>query len=127
MIFVDTSVWIAADRNPAGTEADALRSLLVADHVEIALPVRLELLAGVPSQRRRAFQRALSALPVAYPTDDTWMLVDEWVPKAVDAGRRFAVTDLLIAALAYERGALVWSLYRDFDEMEQVGFVRLYG
>ena len=127
MIFVDTSVWIAADRNPIGSEAEALRSLLAADRVEVALPVRLELLAGIPSQRRQAFQRAFSALPVAYPTDDTWVLIDEWVPKAADEGRRFTVSDLLIAALAHQRGALVWSLDRDFGEMETVGFVRLYG
>jgi predicted nucleic acid-binding protein len=37
------------------------------------------------------------------------------------------VTDLIIAALAYERTAHVWSLDSDFEHMEKLGFVQLYG
>src|SRR4029453_7272686 len=127
MIFVDTSVWVAAQRNAACQEAERLRSLLDADVVEVAFPVRLELLAGVARKSRRSFQRLLSALPVSYPTDSTWERLGEWVIKAADEGHRFAMTDLLIAALADERRALVWSLDRDFEQMEKLGFIQLYG
>ena len=127
MIFVDTSVWVATQRNPSSLEAERLRSLLDADVVEVALPVRLELLAGVARKSRRSFQRLFSALPVSYPTDGTWERLGAWVIKAADAGHRFTMTDLIIAALADERAALVWSLDRDFEQMEKLGFVRLYG
>ena len=127
MIFVDTSVWVAATRNPSSPEAERLRSLLDGDVVEVALPVRLELLSGIARKDRRAFQRAFSALPVAYPTEETWQRMTAWVPEAADAGYRFTVSDLTIAALADERGALVWSLDGDFAQMEELGFVRLYG
>jgi predicted nucleic acid-binding protein len=127
MIFVDTSVWVAAQRHPSSQEAERLRSLLDADVVEVALPVRLELLAGVARKSRRSFQRLLSALPVSYPTDGTWERLGGWVIKAADAGHRFTVTDLIIAALAYERTAHVWSLDSDFEHMEKLGFVQLYG
>ena len=60
------------------------------------------------------------------PTDDTWSVVERWVEQAADAGQRFTVTDLLIAALAHELTALVWSQDRDFDRMTSLGFVQSY-
>ena len=126
MIIVDTSVWIAAQRQSQGEISRTLLSLLDADEVALALPVRLELLAGVGKADRRRFLRALSALPVLAPTEDTWQPLDEWVSRAADAGERFAVTDLLIARLAEEIGGLVWSLDADFVRMERLKLVDLY-
>ncbi len=126
MIVVDTSVWVEATRRPSGSVAATLGRLLDADEVALALPVRLELLAGVARRDRAAFRRGLSGLPVVVPTDDTWRLVEGWVGPAADAGERFAVTDLLIAGLAEDIGALVWSLDADFHRMAQRGLVRLY-
>ena len=69
----------------------------------------------------------LSALAVAYPTDETWTLVERWVTDAAEKGQRFGVGDLLIAALAAERNALVWSLDGDFERMERMKLIQLYG
>lgn len=126
MIVVDTSVWIAANRKTDGEEAIALRSLLDADEVALALPVRVELMTGVAARDRRALRTGLSGLPIVHPTDETWALIERWVPRAADAGQHFKVTDLLIGALASELGALVWSLDGDFERMEQLGLVQLY-
>jgi predicted nucleic acid-binding protein len=104
MIVVDTSVWVAAQRRPSGETARTLLSLLDADEVALALPVRLELLAGISKSDRPRFQRAFSALPVLMPTEETWAPLDEWIARAADAGQRFAITDLLIARLADEFG-----------------------
>jgi predicted nucleic acid-binding protein len=94
--------------------------------VALALPVRLELLAGIARKDRPAFARALSGLPVLRPTDDTWALVERWIPKAADKGHRFGVTGLLIAGMAHELGALVWSLDADFARLEALKMVRTY-
>lgn len=126
MIVVDTSVWIAAERKPESHEADVLRELLRADEVGLALPVRIELVTGVSPKNRRALRRGLSSLPVLRPTDETWDLLEQFVPQAADAGHHFKVIDLLIAALAEECGALVWSLDRHFVTMEQLRLVHLY-
>ena len=125
MIAVDTSVWVAALRK-AGGEAGGLAALLDADEVVLPVPVRIELLSGVSTTDRRRLRHALSALPLAYPTDDTWALIDTWIELAGAAGDRFGSGDLLIGALAAEIGALVWSLDKDFVRMQRAGLVRLY-
>lgn len=45
---------------------------------------------------------------------------------AADAGHRFELAHWLIAALAEELGALVWSLDADFACMATLKFVSLY-
>lgn len=126
MIVVDTSVWVEAIRRPKGATQFTLKQLIDADEAGLALPVRLELMAGIARKDRRAFGRALSGLPVLIPTEETWRLIEPWVAPAADKGQRFGVTDLLIAGLAHEAGALVWSLDADFDRLEELGFVRTY-
>ena len=127
MIVVDSSVWVAALRDPRARIAVTLDALLDADEVALAQPVRIELVAGIARADRPALKRGLSALPVVMPTEQTWQLVERWIERAADAGQRFGLPDLLIAALADELGALVWSLDADFVRMARLKLVRLYG
>ena len=90
------------------------------------MPVRLELLGGASRPDRPRLRKALSALPLLYPGEETWRLVDQWVEQATQAGQRFGVGDLLIGALAAETGALVWSLDADFARMRRLELVELY-
>ena len=126
MIVVDTSVWVAAMRNATTAHATTLHRLLDADEVALPVPVRTELLSGASSADRPRLKRALSALPLLYPTDDTWATIDRWVEVAGKSGQRFGVGDLLIGALASELGALVWSLDADFDRMERLALVQVF-
>jgi predicted nucleic acid-binding protein len=126
MIVVDTSVWVTALRDPVSATAATLRSLIDADEVCVPLPVRLELMAGLRPDTRAAVRRALTALPVVVPTEETWRIVERWIETASDAGQRFALIDLLIAALSHELTGLVWSLDRDFERMTKLGLVQSY-
>lgn len=126
MIVVDTSVWIAALRDSGTEEARRLSALLDADEVALAVPVRLELLSGASRKDVVPLRRALTSLPVLYPAGSTWRLLDSWVDRAAAAGQRFGMGDLLIAALASELGALVWSLDADFARLERLKLVHLY-
>jgi len=110
----------------AGPEPAVLSQLLDADEVGLTAPVRTELLSGVAPKDRAALKRALSALPILYPTDDTWRLIDGWTEKAAKAGQHFGLGDLLVGALAAEAGALVWSLDSDFSRMEKLKLVECY-
>src|SRR5947207_8383531 len=113
MILVDTSVWVAALRNAACAESRTLAALLDADEVALAVPVRVELLSGAARRNGESLRRALSALPVLYPTEETWKTIGTWTERAVDAGDHFGMGDLLIGAVAAENGALIWSLDDD--------------
>ena len=126
MIVVDTSVWIAAFRSRSSTEAATLQLLLDTDEVALALPVRVELVAGASRRDRRALRESLAGLPILRPTDETWNLIESWIPKAADAGQRFALADLMIGALTSEIDGLVWSLDADFERLAKLRLVSLY-
>jgi len=124
VIVVDTSVWIAAFRSATSSEAVHLRHLLDSDEVALAAPVRIEILSGASAQDRIRLRRSLSALPIFYPGDDTWILIDSWVEKAAAAGFQFGFADLLIGALAAEHRCAVWSLDSAFDRMAAIGLLK---
>ena len=126
MIVVDTSVWVAALRRSAAPDAKCLQRLLDADEVALPVPVRTELLSGASRNDRPRLKRALSALPILYPTDATWATIDRWVETAGEAGERFGVGDLLIGAVAAEIDALVWSLDADFERMQKLKLIERY-
>ncbi len=125
MILVDTSVWIEAFRRGTGSVAASLREVLDADQATLAAPVRIEILTGSSAADLPRLRRVLSALPLVYPSPDTWALMEAWALRSVSAGQRFGVADLLIAALASENDHQVWSLDSDFRRMAALGFIRL--
>ena len=126
MIFVDTSVWVAAFRSREGHESRALRRLLDEDEVALAIPVKIEILAGASREDRARLRTVLSALPVHYPKATTWHLIDRWLDQAASVGERFGFADLVIAAIVAEQDSALWSLDADFRRMARIGLVALF-
>jgi predicted nucleic acid-binding protein len=126
MIVVDTSVWIAFLRNGDPTVVTELDALLDEDTVALPAPVRLELLSGASGKHRKLLSTLLGALPVFFPSRDTFRLAETWIEKARTAGHAFGAMDLLIAATAAEHGAAVWSLDGDFQRLARLGLVKLH-
>lgn len=126
MILVDSSVWIAAFRSGESAEAQHLRTLLDDDSVALAAPVRVELLAGASETDQARLHPLLAALPNWMPGPSTWKSIESWLPAAARSGQRFGMGDLLIGAIASERGAPVWSLDADFERMADLGWIDLH-
>ena len=126
MILVDTSVWIAAFRDAESVEAVHLRELLDRDEAALATPVRLEILSGTRARDLGRLKRLFSALPSWLPGESTWERIESWIESAIEAGERFGIADLLVASIAVEHEAPLWSLDRDFRRMSKLGFVKLH-
>lgn len=126
MIVVDTSVWVEAFRRGTSPAASHLRELLDADVVALAAPVRIEILSGANRANRVRLQRLLAALPTLDLTEGAWSRIERWVLDAAEVGDRFGVADLLVASIATDHGAEIWSLDGDFRRMAALGFVTLH-
>jgi predicted nucleic acid-binding protein len=126
VICVDTSVWIAALRDHTTPAALHLAELVEADAVIVPAPVRIEVLAGAPKRDLAALAEGFLGLVGVVPGHATWQRVEGWVTEAVQAGHRFGVVDLLIAATAAEHGARLWSHDAAFGRMARLGFVEVY-
>lgn len=126
MICVDTSVWVDALRDRSSEAGRALDELLDRDEVALPIPVRVEILSGASRAQEPRLRRALSGLPVLFPTDATWGRIDRWTGEAAERGHRFGMGDLLIAAIAADHGMPLWSLDGDFHRMRLLDFIREY-
>jgi predicted nucleic acid-binding protein len=126
LIVVDTSVWVDYFRRGSRDVRSALSSLLDQDQVVLVAPVRVELFSGASGQDLPRLKRVLSALPLWLPTDATWATMERWAQDGGGRGQRFGLGDLLVGAIAAERGSPVWSLDGDFHRMQRLGFVQLH-
>jgi len=126
VIVVDSSVWIDFFRASNPVLGHQLQSLLDADEVALAVPVRIEILSGASTRNLPSLKRVLSALPLFYPTDESWARIDTWVEIGLRSGERFGFGDLLIAAIAVDHQASVWSLDDDFHRMARLGWIDLH-
>ena len=126
MIFIDTSVWVEAFRSRESPAALHVVELLDSGEAALSAPVRIEILAGASNRDVVPLRRVLSALPVFFPTEETWIRIDDWLERARAAGERFGFADLLIAAIAAGQHAPIWSLDGDFTRMARIGLVEIY-
>jgi predicted nucleic acid-binding protein len=94
--------------------------------VALSVPVFLEVLAGSSKADRPKMREALTAIPLFYPTLETWRRAELWIDVAGDAGERFGFADLLIGAIAAENGSPLWSLDSDFERMARLKFITLF-
>lgn len=126
MIFLDTSVWVDFFIGKTPSLIAEVYRLLDEDVVALPSPVRIELLSGASKQDAPRLRRVLSALATYYPQESTWQLIEEWIGNAKIHGHRFGFGDLLIAAIASDRKAKIWSLDADFLRMAKLKWAELH-
>jgi len=130
-VIVDTSVWSLAlgRRNPrSSTEVDALRSLVAEGRVVMLGAIRQEILSGV--RHLEQFDRLTDALE---PFPDEKLSSLDYVRAAqlcndcLDGGVKTGNTDILICAIAIERGYEILTTDKDFDHIQKCIPIRKYG
>jgi len=117
VIIVDTSVWIDYFRGSNTALASTLDGLLDEDRVVLVPPVRLELLLGCRKSQRVRLLRLLEAIPTLPATEGAWKAAERLSLELREDGVTAGVVDLLIAALAFEHAASLWTLDKDFDPL----------
>ncbi len=127
MVVVDSSVWIDFFRGRGNALCTHLEALLDADQVAIPAPVRIELLGGARKAELPKLRRVMEALPLLVPSALVWKGIEAWLDRAVGTGQHFGMGDLLVAGIAAENRAAVWSLDGDFQRMAKLGWIRMHG
>ncbi len=126
MVVVDTSVWIEFFRGRDTKLCAHFEALLDADRVALAAPVRVEILGGARKAELPKLQSVMAALPLLVPSAAVWSTIESWLSRAVAVGEHFGVGDLLVAGIAAETQAAVWSHDTDFRRMAKLGWIRVH-
>lgn len=127
MILVDTSVWVNflnSNRGPAGDELERL----IRANAQLALAgvVVTEVLQGLKRDVAEV-TRLLSLWPLVEPKGfATYAAAGGIFRQARQRGLTISTVDALLAALAIEHQAALFTLDKDFGRLEFAGF-QLYG
>jgi predicted nucleic acid-binding protein len=127
VILVDSSVWIdflSVSPGPAGTE---LRRLIEeAEPVALAGVVVTEVLQGL-SRDAGIMERYLSQFEMLEPTGfETYKAAAAMYRSARAKGITLTTIDTLIASIALENAANLFTLDQDFDRVARITRLALY-
>lgn len=126
-VLLDTSVWITFFRARNKEVVQEVGSLLTMNRVLIAGVVLLELLQGALNEKE--VQKILTLMePVSRidPSSNTWEEAGRLSYSLRKNGFTISTVDALIAALAIENDALLFTEDKHFDWMNQQSDLRLY-
>ena len=127
MILVDSSVWIDFLSSRAGPGGQELRRL-IEDGAPVALTgvVVTEVLQGLKRDSRRIenYLKLFDFLEAHH--FETYRNAANLFRLARSRGVSLTTTDAIIATVAVENGALIFSLDHDFVRMARIAGIQLY-
>jgi len=119
-IIVDTSIWIEYLKNKRNI-APELDEGLLAGSIYMVGPVISELLQGAKTEKDyQALSSTIDGVPFINAEYADWQLAGELSFKMKKKGLTIAITECLIAAIAINNGAVVYTLDRDFQSIPDV-------
>src|SRR5260370_41498307 len=127
MILVDSSVWVDFFSSAPGRAGDELRRM-IQDAEPFALPglVVAEVLQGLTREIRR-IERYLMQWDTLEPTGvGTYREAAAIYRAALARGITLTTIDTVIAAIALEHGAGVFTLDQDFSRVARIAPLQLY-
>lgn len=115
MIIVDTSIWVAANRNPQSVEAQELQRILRREEPLMLGVVLAELLQGARGQREiDILEDTLLALPYREAGREAWHEAGMLGFRLRQGGQSIPLTDAVIATVALREGHQVYTMDQHF-------------
>ena len=123
-VIVDTSIWsMALRRNSSAGEKHVkeLEELIKEVRVQLTGPVRQELLSGIRSEKQyKVLKNHLRAFRDLDIETEDYELAAEFFNTAREKGVKASNTDFLICALSSRRHMPVFTVDRDFINLQSV-------
>ncbi len=127
MVLVDTSVWIDFFRSVDRTWKGELKKLLISGQVAIIAPLVAELLYGAKGDKERSRILDLSASVEIFSTElSQWIEAGKLGRSLRKQGYTLSIIDCLLAAVAQQQGASLWTLDDDFAPLFRQGLVEQF-
>jgi predicted nucleic acid-binding protein len=127
MVIVDSCVWIEASRATGDLGVKlALKTLLDRYEAAHCSPVKLEVMGGARKQERAPLAYFFLVIPYVPLLERHWeaAVLASW--RLQEHGQHVPWNDLLIAVLAIENKARVYSIDKHFQTLRQELGLRLY-
>ena len=115
-VFVDTCIWASFFSKPNSQEQRVVSGLLRLDRVALVGPLVAEVLMGIRNRDRADWIGSRLKLRHYIEADwDHWKSAAELGRNLAALGHRLPLSDLLVAAVALDLGASVYSTDPHFD------------
>lgn len=126
MILVDSSVWIETLHNPTFRGFPRISEIVEGSACTCG-PVIQEVLQGIHEEHvLQEVGRRMFLLPCLDATRETYRAAAQLFRKCRRQGVRVRTVDVLIAAVAIENGAALWTLDEDFVRIRNHSRLQLY-
>lgn len=116
LVLVDTCIWVQFFNRPQSEDKQAVDLLLDEDQAALVGPILTEVLLGFRQHAQADWAasvlRGLHFLRVSW---DEWRAASQLGRKLAANGRTLPLSDLVIAAVALERNAAVYTTDPHFD------------
>lgn len=118
MVVADTAAWIEFFNNPESDEKQVIDLLIDEDELALVGPVLTELLQGCRTpQEANTVMDHLSALPFLETSFSVWQRAGDLSSNLRRKGTTIPLMDLIIAALAMEHDARVFTIDLHFEKI----------
>ncbi len=115
-ILIDTCMWAQHFKRPQGGTHDTIRTLLLQDRVILVGPVVTEVLIGFRRHDQAAWASSvLKAVRLDPLLWKDWKEAAELGRQQIANGNELPLTDLVVVAVAQDRGYAVYSDDPHFD------------
>jgi len=126
-VIVDTSIWIEYLKNNHEI-APGLDEGLLAGNIYMVGPVVSELLQGAKTENDyQSLSDTIDGVPFINAEFADWQLAGKLSFKMKKKGVTIAITDCVIAAIAINNGAAVYTLDQDFQSIPDVPLYNNFG